>query len=143
MKVLKKIFSLFLFVSLMFLNSFSFASKWDQSAVQILDDLKDKKVQDTALDNSVTTYNKWVTSTLEAVKKSSNWYLQWLAYIWLGIALILIIYNGIMLLISGMTWSDEMSKFKKRFVNLVIWVVILTSGYLIIKFVVSIVGQLF
>jgi len=143
MKVLRKIFLAFLFISLLFSNYFSFASKWDQSAVQVLSDLKYSDVQQTALDNSVTTYNKWVTSTLEAVKQSSNWYLQWLAYIWLGIALILIIYNGIMLLISGITWSDEMSKFKKRFVNLVIWVVILTSGYLIIKFVVSIIGQLF
>ena len=140
MRYLRKV--LFL-CGLIFITTFSFAWKWDQSAEWILNDLKDNDVQQTALDNAVTTYNKWITSTLTAVKQSSTWYLQWLAYIWLSIALILIIYNGIMLLVSGITWSDEMWKFKKRFVNLIIWVVILTSGYLIIKFVVSIIWQLF
>ena len=116
---------------------------WDKSATQILDAMKDNNVQKTALDNSITSTQRWITPTLEWIKRWSTWYLQWLAYIWLWVALILIIYNGIMLLISGLTWSDEMWKFKKRFTSLVIWVVILTSWYLIIKFVVSIISQLF
>ena len=142
MKILKYILLIAWFLFLWF-NQFSFAGKWDQSAVNIISDLKDEDVQQTALDNATTSSTKWVTSTLQAIKQSSTWYLQWIAYIWLGIALILIIYNGIMLLISGITWSDEMWKFKKRFVSLVIWVVILTSWYLVIKFVVSIIWQIF
>jgi len=138
---MRKIILLVLFFLTWF--SLSFAWSWDGSATQILDKMKDDNVQKTALDTSITTTQKWITSTLEWIKRGSTWYLQWLAYIWLWIALILIIYNGIMLLISGLTWSDEMWKFKKRFTSLVIWVVILTSWYLIIKFVVSIIAQLF
>ena len=117
---------------------------WDDSAETVLDSLKNTDVQKTALDNAVGSNTKWFTDTLYAVKQSA-WesYLQWLAYIGLWIALILIMYNGIMLLISGITGSDEIWKFRKRFVNLILWVTILTSGYLIIKFIVSIIGNLF
>jgi len=116
---------------------------WDSDPVGVLNELKDPDVQRTALDNTVGVGTKWVTNTLTAIKQASGGYLQWIAYLGLWIALILILYNGIMLLISGITGSDEMWKFKKRFVSLVLWVVILTSGYLIIKFVVSIIWELF
>ena len=116
---------------------------WDSSPTQILEDLRDKEVQNTALDNITNDSTKWIVSTLDEVRKDSGWYLQWIAYFWLSIALILIIYNWIMLIISWGTGSDEMWKFKKRFVNLVIWVVVLTSWYLIIKFSVSIIQNLF
>ena len=116
---------------------------WDSDPVGVLNELKDSDVQRTALDNAVGADTKWVTNTLTAIKQASGGSLQWIAYLGLWIALILIVYNGIMLLISGITGSDEMWKFKKRFVSLVLWVVILTSGYLIIKFVVSIIWDLF
>jgi len=116
---------------------------WDSDPVGVLNELKDPDVQRTALDNAVGAGTKWVSNTLTAIKQASGGYLQWIAYLGLWIALILIVYNGIMLLISGITGSDEMWKFKKRFVSLILWVVILTSGYLIIKFVVSIIWELF
>jgi len=116
---------------------------WNTDPVGVLNELKDSDVQKTALDNAVWANTKWVTDTLVAVKQSSGGYLQWIAYLGLGISLILIVYNGIMLLISGITGSDEMWKFKKRFVSLILWVVILTSWYIIIKFVVSIIWELF
>jgi len=116
---------------------------WNDSPMKILNNLKDSEVQKTALDNITDDSTKWIASTLDEIRKDSGWYLQWIAYFWLSIALILIIYNWIMLIISWGTGSDEMWKFKKRFVNLVIWVVVLTSWYLIIKFSVSIIQNLF
>ncbi len=141
MKIFLLILS-FLFLGLGFWINTTFAG-WNSSPTEILNGLKDDNVQNTALDNAVSTSTKWVKSTLSAIKQSSTGYLQWLAYIGLWIALILIIYNGIRLLISGITGSDEVSKFKKRFISLVLWVVIITSWYIIIKFVISILGELF
>jgi len=137
---MKKYFVIFIELMLNYVLTYA---NWESDPVWILDDLKNTNVQKTALDNAVVAGTKWVTNTLASIKDESTGYLQWIAYIGLWIALILIIYNGIMLLISGITGSDEIWKFKKRFINLTLWVVVLTSGYLIVKFVVSIIWELF
>lgn len=123
-------------------TTITFAS-WNKSPMEILDNLKDEEIQNTALDNAVSTSSKWIKATLNAIKENSWGYLQWIAYFWLSIALVLIIYNWIRLIMAWLTGSDEMWKFKKRFVNLVIWVFVVTSWYLIIMFVVSIIWNLF
>jgi len=138
-----KLFVIFSILISLFTSILGFTTaNWNSSPVNVLDDLK-TDVQQTALDNAVDISTKWVTSTLTAIKQSSGGYLQWISYIWLGIALILIVYNGKMLIVSSLTGSDEISKFKKRFVSLILWVVVLTSGYLIIKFIVSMIWELF
>lgn len=134
---------LFLLICLFFINflwfSFVFWNSLGSSNPQnILEDMK-TTVQDTAL-NDVNW--AWVESSLSSIKDNSNDYISWLWFIWLSIALILIIYNGIYLL-ANFTDENRFSKIKKRFVSLIIWVVVLTSGYLIIKFAVSIIWDIF
>ncbi len=134
---MKKIILIILF-SISLLN-ITLAWKWDQSAKSIIDDLKEPDVQKTKLDNINW---KWIKWTLKSIRENSSSYLQWLAYIWLWIALLLITYNWIMLVVSWLNWSDQVWKFKKRFTSLVIWVVIVTSWFYVIKLIVSLLWEI-
>ena len=132
-----------LFIFLFFISIFWFSSiYWTDLASspdQILDWMKNADIQDTALDN---VNWDWINETLTNIKDNSSDYIQWLWFIWLSVALILIIYNGIYLL-ANFSNEDKFSKVKKRFVSLIIGVVVLTSWYLIIKFAVSIIWDIF
>lgn len=116
----------------------AFASSWNQEPLWVLEWLKDSSVQKTALDENSWKWVKWV---LEWVKDKSGGYIQWLWFIWLATALILIIRLWIYILWNF--WEeDRLSKAKKRFVSLILWVIILTSWYVIIKAIMSIVWNI-
>jgi len=120
----------------------SAATVWDnKKPSEIITEIKDNNVQNTALDN-VWWSSKWVYDTLDSIKNNSSWYIQWIWLIWLAIAFILIIYNGMMLL-WNFTGEDKLAKSKKKFVSLILWVIILTSWFVIIKLVVSLISQIF
>ena len=120
----------------------SAATVWDnKKPSEIITEIKDNNVQNTALDN-VWWSSKWVYDTLDSIKNNSSWYMQWIWLIWLAIAFILIIYNGMMLL-WNFTGEDKLAKSKKKFVSLILWVIILTSWFVIIKLVVSLISQIF
>jgi len=137
---LKKII---LYIFLSFISIFWFSNiywSWlNSSPDDILNDMKDNDIQETKFNYS---FPKWITENLNNVKDNSAGYIQWLWFIWLSIALILIIYNGIYL-IANFSNEDKFSKIKKRFISLIIWVVVLTSWYLVIKFAVSIIWDIF
>jgi len=138
---MKKMKRILFSILLLFIPFFSFAGSWEQSPGWVVDDLK-SSVQDTNLQNQIPWQWVWITDSLEWVKKWSWWYLQWLAYIWLSAALLLIIYNWILILANF--WEEnKLSKAKKRFMSLIIWVVLVTSAYVIIKLVVSFVWSIF
>ena len=131
----------FMAVILLFLPLFSFAGSWDQTPGWVLSDLK-SDVQKTTLDNTIPWQWQWAKASLEWIKKWSTNYLQWLWYFWLSIALILIIYNWMIILTNF--WEDnKLSKVKKRFLSLILWVVLLTSAVIIIKLVTSFIWGVF
>jgi len=138
--IIKKII---LFIFLSFISIFWFSSIYwtdlGSSPNQILDWMKNTDIQKTALDN---VNWDWIEANLSSIKTNSSGYIQWLWFIWLSVALILIIYNGIYLL-ANFSDEDKFSKVKKRFVSLIIGVVVLTSWYLIIKFAVSVIWNIF
>ncbi len=125
-----------------FLPFFSFAGSWDQDPWKILSDMKSDDVQDTAIQKTVDWRWNGVKNTLENVKTGSMWYVQWLAFIWLSAAFLLIIYNWIIVL--GNFWDEnKLAKSKKRFMSLLIWVVLVVGASSVIYFVVSIVAGVF
>ena len=136
----KKIFVLLSFCLIFFWTSNVFAW-WNSDPSGIVNWLRDKDIQKTSLDK-VWWDSQWIKWTLNSIKWESNGYIQWLWFIWLSIALILIIYNG-MLLLWNFTWEDKLSKAKKRFLSLILWVIVLTSWYIIIKLVMSLISQIF
>ncbi len=137
----KKILFLLLSFCLIFFWTSNVFAWWNSDPNQVVNELHDSNIQHTALD-TVWWSSKWIKETLWDIKSWSSWYIQWLWFIWLSIALILIIYNG-MLLLWNFTWEDKLSKVKKRFLSLILWVIILTSWYIIIKLVVSLISQIF
>jgi len=136
----KKILFLLLSFCLIFFWTSNVFAWWESDPKGVIEDLRDNKIQKTALDKVWS--SKWVNWTLTDIKDNSNWYIQWLWFIWLSIALVLIIYNG-MLLLWNFTWEDKFSKVKKRFLSLILWVVVLTTWYVIIKLVMSLISQIF
>ena len=139
MIIKKIILFIFLFFISIFWFSFIYWTDLGSSPDQILGWMKNNEVQNTVLND--VNWN-WIDNTLSSIKDKSSGYIQWLWFIWLSVALILIIYNGIYLL-ANFSNEDKFSKVKKRFVSLIIGVVVLTSWYLIIKFAVSIIWDIF
>jgi len=136
-------FLIWLLISFSFTAGFhiSFAGSWEQNPNWIIEDLK-SDVQNTAVDKTIPWQGKWIEESLKWVKTWANWYVQWLWYIWLSAALLLIIYNWILIL-ANFGEEDKLSKAKKRFVSLIIWVVLLTSAIVVIKLIVGLVWAVF
>ena len=125
---------------LLFILNMTVAWSWESKPLDMIDDLKEDTVQDTAL-NEV--HWKWITETLSDIKNEKiKWYIEWMWFVWLSAAFLLIIYNGIVIL-ANFWWEDKLAKAKKRLLSLTIWVVVVTSWYFIIKLVVSFIWGIF
>lgn len=86
----------------------------------------------------------WVKSTLEQVTKSkiTSEYINWLGYLALSIAVVLIIYNWVLLISSR--WNDAVfKKVQTRLVNIIIWIVVIFAAYMLIKLVLSVLSSIF
>lgn len=127
--------------------------KYGGDPIQILDNVvseanKDYKIQQTALDSA--TDKQWwyesqykIANTLDWFRQNINPYLQWAVYIWLSAAVILLIYNGLLMVTNAVHKEGETAKIKKNIMNIVIGVVVLTGFYFIIKLTVSIINSIF
>ncbi len=127
--------------------------KYGEDPIQILDNVvseanDDYKIQQTALDNA--TDKQWayasqykIANTLDWFRNNINPYLQWAVYIWLSIAVILLIYNGFLMVTNAIHKEGETAKIKKNIINIVIGVIVLTGFYFIIKLMVSIINSIF
>ena len=73
------------------------------------------------------------------MKAHINDYLQYVTYFWLTAATIFLIRNWFKI-VTSQNREKEIESFKKRFIYLVIWVVLLVSFYIIIDIFVSIVN---
>lgn len=137
---------------------FSFAqngswSKYGGNPIQILDTVvgqanDEYKIQQTALDQA--TDKEWaysrqykIANTLDRFRNNINPYLQRAVYIWLSVAVILLIYNGLLMVTNAVHKEGETAKIKKNIINIAIGVIILTGFYFIIKLTVSIINSIF
>ncbi len=92
-------------------------------------------VQNTQLNNI---NGNGVKETLTSLKDQLAPYIQWAVVIGLSIAVIAIIFNGLMLV----TWSikdSQVGKVKTRMIRLTIWILVLTGFYFIIRVLLSII----
>lgn len=156
---MKKIISLVLLFCLFLLPSLGFAqessSRWKYGSdpTMILDRVveeanQDYKIQQTALDGA--TDLQWgyqsqykIANTLDRFRNNINPYLQRAVYIWLSVAVILLIYTGLLMVTGSLHKEWDMAKLKSRMIYIVIWVVLLTGFYFIIKLAVSLINSIF
>ena len=101
----------------------------------------DTKVIETELDkvNNTQIYgSKYkLAGTLESVRTNTAIYLQWIAFAGLTAAAMLVIYNGI-LLVSTPLSPEQTSKVKSQIVYVIVWLLVLTGFYYMIKVLLSI-----
>jgi len=149
------LYSMVLFYSLPLL---SFAEsnnrgKYWSNPLQILDTVvsqanQEDSVQQTALDTA--TDKEWayaskykIANTLDWLRNNINPYLQYAVYIGLSVAVILLIYNWFLMVTNAAHKEWEAAKVKKNIINIIIWVIILTGFYFIIKLAVSLINSIF
>jgi hypothetical protein len=80
-----------------------------------------------------------LTKTFCSIKLAIKWYLQYIIYIWLAWATIFIIRNWFRI-VTSTDREAQMKKFKTNMINLIIWVILLTSFYIILDVFVSVVN---
>ena len=109
---------------------------------------KDIQFQETALDG-VNDQEGWyqrqykISNTLDYLRVNIAPYLQWAVYIWLVFAVILIIYNGFLMVTHTINKSGDFGKVKKNIGYIAIGVLLLTGFYAIIKLVVGLINSVF
>lgn len=109
---------------------------------------KDYEIQETALNDA--NDQQWgyqsqykIANTLDYLRNNIAPYLQWAVYIGLVVSVILIIYNGLLMVTNALHKEGDIAKVKKRLVNIAIGVLLLTGFYAIIKIVVGLINSVF
>lgn len=136
--------------------TFAASDNWGgygSNPVEVLDSVvgeanKIDQIQETALDGISSTQGAYgqdfkISNTLEYLRLHIATYLQWIVYISLSLAVILLIYNGFLMVTHVVHKEGDFSKIKKNIMNIFIWVIILTSFYAIIKLVIGILNSIF
>ena len=121
----------------------------DSPPLDVLDDLvKNDSVIQTELD-AVTTaeqryWNPWlkISETANSVRTNISVYLQWIAFIGLTWAVILIMYNWIRLMFSPLS-PDQAAWVKKRLLYILFGVLLLTWFYFLLSIFLSIYLDIF
>ncbi len=155
---MKKIIAIIFFCAMWLSNLFVFAQQWSRwwywdDPLEVLDKVvweANKKVsfQETALDDI--TDKEWsfqvqykISNTLDYLRVNIAPYLQWAVYIGLVVAVILIVYNWFLMVTHTINKEWDFEKVKKRIWYIVIWVLLLTWFYAIIKLVVWLINSIF
>ena len=138
----------FSFISIWFVASQDV--KWDANPIDLIDNLKDNNIQNSAIGSSGD-YSKWndkkwngIKWTLDILSKELTPYLKWIIFVSLVIGTILIMINGIELMKNASTGKEwEIWKIKTRMINIVIWVSIVVGFTIIVKIFVSVINSIF
>lgn len=129
-----------------------FTSRWDKwsSPEDVLEAVArwandDYLIQDNELDDidgSQWPYpsNMRIANTLSSFWQQIAPYLQWVVYIWLVAAVVMIIIQAYRLVVW---WESEQWDAKEKITNVLIWVLILGTFYLIIQVFVAVINTFF
>lgn len=132
-------------------NSSSWVNFWS-SPITVLDNFanrvnEDQRVQDNQL-NDISNI-QWqyaseykITNTLDSIRIQIAPYIQWIMYIGLSVAVILIIYNGLLMVTNGVHDQWSVDKLKTRMLNIAVGVGILTWFYLILQLALALISYL-
>ena len=149
---------MFLWLFVTFFFQWNINAWWfDNWSIEFLDQVADKSnrsedqdvVQNTLLD-SVTSKGSYCenatidsrytfSNTLCWIKNNMDNYLQYAVYIWLTVATILLVWNGLKLVVSKDN-QKEFDNFKKNLISIAVWVILLVAFYYIIEIFVSVVN---
>ena len=155
-KIIKLFISLFVILSLFWI-SLAQNGKWGdygsdpmQAFETFVDDANKGwySIQETALD-WVTDLQWWysrefkITNTLDYIRKNLDPYLQWVIYIWLIWATVALIYLWFLLVTHWLHKQWDWTKIKTNIMYVVMWVILLTWFYFIIKIMIALTTSIF
>ncbi|AHB40964.1 hypothetical protein P148_SR1C00001G0154 [candidate division SR1 bacterium RAAC1_SR1_1] len=155
---MKKIFAAFLFCLISLVNLSVFAEQqsrggYGNDPLEVLDRVvgeanKDVQFQETALDNITDKEGSFqaqykISNTLDYLRINIAPYLQWAVYIGLVVAVILIVYNGFLMVTHTINKEGDFGKVKARIGYIAVGVLLLTGFYAIIKLVVGLINSIF
>lgn len=89
-----------------------------------------------------TTGRFMLSNTLESVREQMSPYVQRIAFIGLASAVIMIIYNGVLLVTTPLS-PDQVANVKKRMVYIASWVALITWFYFIMKILLAVFVDIF
>ena len=158
--LLKFTFFSFLWVLslVMLAGSYSFAAQnvsrfFDATnPVSLLDALVDKanedgRIQNTSMDGvtSLAAGESWnlsmrITNTLMWISKNIYPYIQWICFFGFILAIILLIYNGFLMVTNALHNGGKLEKVQKNFVSIGIGVVILVGFYFLLDIIVAVIN---
>lgn len=156
LKIIK--ITIFSFVMLSFF-SISFAQHWRRwsrgsDPLQIFENIVDEAnewqyaIQETALD-WVSDLEWWyarefkVSNTLDYIRKNLDPYMQWAVYVWLVLATVALIYSGFLLVTHWVHKQWDWTKVKTNIMYALLWVLLLSWFYFIIKVMVALITSIF
>lgn len=126
---------------------------YGSTPIEVLDKVageanKDYEIQETALNYANDaewgyTRQYKIANTLDYLRNNIAPYLQRAVYIGLVVAVILIIYNGLLMVTNALHKEGDIEKVKKRLINITIGVLLLTWFYAIIKIAVGLINSVF
>lgn len=154
---MKKVVSVWILILLTLLTTNEVYAWWwwkyGSDPMRVLDSVASEandeyKIQDTQLDD--VSPLQWsypsqyrLTNTLDALRKNIGPYLDRAFFIGLAIAVIMVIYNGFLLVTNTIHGEWERWETKKRLINVVMGVIVLTGVYAILKIILSLIGLIF
>lgn len=110
----------------------------------VLDDIvqnDDSQIIETELDKTYNTQVYWpeykLSGTIESVRQNIDIYLQRFAFIGLSASVFLIIYNGLLLVMSPLT-EDQTAKVKTRMIYITLGALLITWFYFLLKILLAV-----
>jgi hypothetical protein len=133
------------------LVSVTLAQDWwvyDQNTqpIEIVDKIvegenKDTKIVRTKLDQVTQVWTFWaenkVSGVLDSVRINLANYLEWFVFIGLTVAVLLIIYNGLLLVMNPVS-GDDLKKIQKRMLYIIVGVLMMTGFYFVLRVLLNI-----
>ena len=109
---------------------------------------KNIAVQETALDWATDTMWGYprqykISNTLEYLRINIAPYIQWVVYIWLVVAVILVMYNWFLMVTHSIHSQWDFTKIQGKLKYIAIGIILLTGFYAIIKLVVGLINSIF
>lgn len=105
------------------------------------------RIQDTALNDINPNQGQYaseyrITNAFDAIRIQIAPYIQWTIYIGLSLAVIGIVYNWFLMVTKPAGTDGDTSKVKERLIKIIKGVFLLTGFYVIIQFILAIIGYI-
>lgn len=84
-----------------------------------------------------------IANTLDSIRVNISIYIQWIVFVWLALATIWLIYIWFLMVTNGVANEWTIDKVKTRVIWIVVWVLLITWFYAVLRILTSLITALF